>query len=1779
MSDFFTCLLSVGRCLFLSAWVVLLASDLRGEDQTLDILVVYTPALASYYGGEDGVEALVQSSLISSNEAFSNSGISLKLRLVGLQRVDYNEAAEEMEIDLDHLRKRDGVIDEVLDWREDTGADLVYLFRSDTYSIDHIGIAYQLSETSGSPSFGFGVVSGQNVLSGLVLQHEIGHNLGAAHDPDNTDGPGLYSYSYGHRFGSSDSPEYYRSVMAYSPGVEVNYFSGPDVTFDSFATGTEEADNARTLRQSAAVVVGYRGRLPLTPLAHAGPDQQVDDLDNDGEAQVLLDGSRSHSVDDIVSWEWTWDGGSAAGENALVELPVGNHEVLLTVTNQSGRSTIDAVSITVERFSAISRIFARKGRLFILRENGSLYAAGNNRDGALGIKSDDYSLSQFQRVPLDDVVEIVTSEYHTLFLLGSGAVYASGSNPNGAFGAGPDVPFGVLEKVFDGGIVSIATAFAHSLFVSEDGRVLASGSAWAGRFGMPSGDFHYTPIEIYPSGAVKAAAGNDFSAILKKDGSIWLAGEILRYAKPELLSNEFAKFHQLAADGFVDIAAGAGHLVALGADGSVWTTGSAGSGQLATGESEGEQYGFFKVLDTGAEVIEAGPFSTFVRLQDGSFVGAGDFLPTQFEPFTEDQHGFVTLFKRRAVELSAGADFGAALLKDGSVWGMGNNQFGQFGLGPDADAKLSFSKVSPTTNPLFENFAPTPVGRVSGFAIDFDGDGFASVRFDSSDSFDDWAIESYQWTWPDGSSDEPNPELLLPVGSVPISLTVTDDSGVSSSQDLTIEVKPASPVASVLALKNRILIVKEDGSLWGVGYNGYNAFGIDSDRTRLETFEPLFEEGVVQVAGGEHHTLVLLEDGSLWAGGSNTEGQLGLGDVRGPEPLQQIWPNGVVGIAAGAFHSLFVLGDGRAMAMGSNYDGQTGFAIGVGQIRTPGVLYPSGVVQGLASERASSVFLEDGSVYITDRWSAGGLRELVASGVDRLLSMGSEALFYRTTEGEVAVRSYDSGTIQVGDYYFGERSSPLDIFGTSLAQVSANGVDVVMVDEEGRSFGTNMKRSDNRALALREDEFDEHFSGQVVAVSCSSTHRVFMLEDGSVWAAETGLGRYEGYLSEFSDSAPLIKLVEGSSLRVNEPPVAEVRNSEPVYDVFKQGGVAVLLDGSLSGDDRAIKEWEWRWDGNVAYGRLSVNTFPLGDTEVVLRVTDYDGASDTEVFTVSVRDDQAVAALSGGVAILENGQAYSMRREETGIYGYPQTYLWSSPHVARLSVDGLVSIEESAERFIVVDDAGGAWVAGKNDRGELGLGFKQYSVSSPRRVFQSGVVDSAIGRESLYLVFEDGSLWSTEYRAEDAQSSNGGSSLKAWSRNRASGVVQVATYGNLVIYLEEDGSVWAYGYNSLGALGPYRHFEFISPEEPYQLISGGVEQVYASHGRILLVKKDGSLWGMGSGWGDALGGKEDYVDRFVPISAGPVRKAASRNKLVVWLLEDGSLWGMGAWFEQYDGIHQLRSRPIQASPLLFGDVQDFTFAGSQVIALRNDGKLYVAENGDYDQLLPREERVGPYWKPLNNKSEQKGPLPPVANAGDDVEIYISRESARVILDGSLSTDDWAISKWSWKVGDLVYNSKFAGPWLSAGSYVAELTVEDENGNVSTDTMNLNVVSGSEIQTSLQRYFSKAEIDAMEDPENLDYDGDSFSNQDELRLGTNPNDYDSRAKLTVSNKDREPLLFIRGAIKTWALSIEYSFDLKEWHELEAGRLSEVQHGLELPGEFSLPVFFRFGPLVD
>ena len=76
------------------------------------------------------------------------------------------------------------------------------------------------------------------------------------------------------------------------------------------------------------------------------------------------------------------------------------------------------------------------------------------------------------------------------------------------------------------------------------------------------------------------------------------------------------------------------------------------------------------------------------------------------------------------------------------------------------------------------------------------------------------------------------------------------------------------------------LILKNDGTLWGCGYNYYGNLGL-GDTTNRNIFTQITTntDDIKSVYCGESYVLILKNDNTLWGCGNNGGGQLGLGNI------------------------------------------------------------------------------------------------------------------------------------------------------------------------------------------------------------------------------------------------------------------------------------------------------------------------------------------------------------------------------------------------------------------------------------------------------------------------------------------------------------------------------------------------------------------------------------------------------------------------------------------------------------------------------------------------------------------------------------------------------------------------------------------------------------------------------------------------------------------------------------------------------------------------------------
>ena len=250
------------------------------DGSQIDVLVLYTTDAQEQQGGTDGIGALIDLWVADTNMAYEDSGVTQRIALAHAQAVEYAQAST-LEVDLRRLSSpTDGFLDEIHRLRNEYQADLVHLIvgaRSEGST--NCGIAYVMqTESLIFQSGGFGVTASD--CTGPVFAHELGHNMGLAHDRYESDFRGIYPYSFGYvnqRATASGNPDSagWKTIMAGTsaqpcpgPCPTLLRFSNPDQTYNGDPLGVQAdhpsegldgpADARTTLDNTRRFVASFR---------------------------------------------------------------------------------------------------------------------------------------------------------------------------------------------------------------------------------------------------------------------------------------------------------------------------------------------------------------------------------------------------------------------------------------------------------------------------------------------------------------------------------------------------------------------------------------------------------------------------------------------------------------------------------------------------------------------------------------------------------------------------------------------------------------------------------------------------------------------------------------------------------------------------------------------------------------------------------------------------------------------------------------------------------------------------------------------------------------------------------------------------------------------------------------------------------------------------------------------------------------------------------------------------------------------------------------------------------------------------------------------------------------------------------------------------------------------------------------------------------------------------------------------------------------------------------
>ncbi len=353
------------------------------------------------------------------------------------------------------------------------------------------------------------------------------------------------------------------------------------------------------------------------------------------------------------------------------------------------------------------------------------------------------------------------------------------------------------------------------------------------------------PCYASSSSVISISAGASHCLALTSDGSVlaWGSNDHGQLGDGTTVSTSTpVKVKGLAH--VVAIAAGAAHSLALKDDGTVWAWGDNYNGNLGDGTTEDRLTPVQVVGLTNVKAIAAGIMTSFALKDDGTLWAWGVNSRGDLGDGTLEDRLTPVQVKVPAKVVKIGHKGTFAVTDDGDVWAWGNNVIIVFGN----------NSICGMLGDNYDQVRPTPFRVEQLSNVKEITNGLEHVVFIK----DDGTV----WTW--GLNDKGQLGNNAKIDDKTVTTTPVKALGINNVKDV------SAGYYYSLALKN-------DGSVWKWGEEYYTIPNMPGVYSRLVSAPEQIGglSGIIAISSGNNFYIALKDDGSVWGWGYNENGQLG----------------------------------------------------------------------------------------------------------------------------------------------------------------------------------------------------------------------------------------------------------------------------------------------------------------------------------------------------------------------------------------------------------------------------------------------------------------------------------------------------------------------------------------------------------------------------------------------------------------------------------------------------------------------------------------------------------------------------------------------------------------------------------------------------------------------------------------------------------------------------------------------------------------------------------------
>ena len=287
---------------------------------------------------------------------------------------------------------------------------------------------------------------------------------------------------------------------------------------------------------------------------------------------------------------------ATSNKNRLYDLMLeGGYEVNSSMNLDSLLDLLEQSGISVDDIKQIE-IACGTNYTFILKNDGSLWACGDNDYGQLGLNTttDKTSFTQVTPNINNDVKQVACGTCHTVIIKTDGSLWGCGYNYYNQLGLSDPANKHMFVKIttnINNDVKQVACGDSCTFILKNDGSLWSCGYNSTGQLGLGDSTDRrtFTQVTTNINNDVKqVACGYEHTFILKNDGSVWSCG---RNSNGQLGLGDttdrstFTQVTENINNNVKQITCGYSHIFVLKNDGSIWSCGDNSKGQLGLNTS------------------------------------------------------------------------------------------------------------------------------------------------------------------------------------------------------------------------------------------------------------------------------------------------------------------------------------------------------------------------------------------------------------------------------------------------------------------------------------------------------------------------------------------------------------------------------------------------------------------------------------------------------------------------------------------------------------------------------------------------------------------------------------------------------------------------------------------------------------------------------------------------------------------------------------------------------------------------------------------------------------------------------------------------------------------------------------------------------------------------------------------------------------------------------------------------------------------------------------------